>query len=78
VRYIQVLVHCTIGASRAPSAVLSYLVYVKGVPLGDAYNLLMVLRPLVQPNQHFLFELAKFEVSAEPVVTSPLCHCWSS
>jgi hypothetical protein len=64
--FSQVLVHCTIGASRAPSAVLSYLVYVKGVPLGDAYNLLMVLRPLVQPNQHFLFELANFEVSTKP------------
>ena len=54
--------HCTIGASRAPSAVLAYLVYGKGIPLVDAFNLLLTLRPIVMPNQHFLFELAKFEV----------------
>lgn len=59
----QILVHCTIGASRAPSAVMAYLVYAKGIPLVDAYNYLAVLRPLIAPNQHFLFELAKFEVS---------------
>mmetsp|Transcript_80800 Transcript_80800/g.158644 ORF Transcript_80800/g.158644 Transcript_80800/m.158644 type:complete len:428 (+) Transcript_80800:159-1442(+) len=57
----RILVHCTIGASRAPTAVLAYLIYVRGIPLVDAYNYIMVLRPLVMPNQHFLFELAKFE-----------------
>ena len=48
---------------RAPSAVLAYLLYAKGIPLVDAYCLLLALRPLVMPNQHFLFELAKFEVN---------------
>jgi hypothetical protein len=43
--------------------VLAYLVYAKGIPLVDAYNYICVLRPLVAPNQHFLFELAKFEAS---------------
>mmetsp|Transcript_33688 Transcript_33688/g.57797 ORF Transcript_33688/g.57797 Transcript_33688/m.57797 type:complete len:94 (+) Transcript_33688:143-424(+) len=35
--------------------------YAKSIPLVDAYNYLCVLRPLIAPNQHFLFELAKFE-----------------
>lgn len=38
--------------------------YAKSIPLVDAYNYLCVLRPLIAPNQHFLFELAKFEVLA--------------
>ena len=61
--FFQLLVHCTIGASRAPSAVMAYLVYARGVTLADAYNYLLTLRPLIMPNQHFLCELAKFEVS---------------
>jgi protein-tyrosine phosphatase len=55
-------VHCSIGASRAPTAVMAYLVYARGIPLVDAFQYLVVLRPLVIPNQHFLFELAKLEV----------------
>lgn len=67
--------HCTIGASRAPSAVMAYLVYAKGIPLVDAYNYLAVLRPLIAPNQHFLFELAKFEVSSSSTYFFDLPPC---
>ncbi len=60
---VQVLVHCTAGASRAPSIVLAFLVFAKKLPLVDAYNYLTAIRPLVAPNKHFLFQLAMLEVS---------------
>ena len=55
------LVHCTAGASRAPTIVLAYLVYVKKIPLVDAYKYLCAVRPVVMPNKHFLFQLAMLE-----------------
>lgn len=54
--------HCTAGASRAPSAVLAYLISEKGLPLVDAYTFLTSIREVVQPNDHFLFQLAMLEV----------------
>lgn len=57
----RLLVHCTVGASRAPTAVIAYLVIVKRIPLVDAYGLIYALRPLMQPNRHFLYELAMLE-----------------
>lgn len=54
--------HCTAGASRAPSAVLSYLLIAKKLPLLDAYNYITYVRSVVQPNQGFLFQLAMLEV----------------
>lgn len=56
------MVHCSAGASRAPSAVIAFLVLVKKIPLVDAYNLVYTLRPLMQPNRKFLFQLAMLEV----------------
>jgi len=58
----RVLVHCNAGASRAPTAVLAYLVFAKNISLCDAYNYITALRPLVRPNNHFLFQLAMLEV----------------
>ncbi|KAJ1434656.1 protein-tyrosine phosphatase-like protein [Ochromonadaceae sp. CCMP2298] len=60
----RVFVHCTVGSSRAPSAVLAYLVYNKGVPLIDAFRYVRTLRPVTLPNHRFLLELAKLEVGA--------------
>lgn len=54
--------HCAEGASRAPTAVMAYLVSIKGIPLADAYDHISILRPIIVPNQHFLFELAQLEV----------------
>jgi len=57
----RVLVHCTAGASRAPTAVMAYFVYMKGIPLVDAYYWIRMYRPLIMPNQRFLLDLAKLE-----------------
>lgn len=58
----KILVHCNAGASRAPTAVLAYLIFAKNIALCDAYNYITAMRPLVKPNQHFLFQLAMLEV----------------
>jgi predicted protein tyrosine phosphatase len=59
----QILVHCNAGASRAPTAVLAYLLVQKKIPLVDAYNYLQYVRPFTQPNKKFLYQLAMLEVS---------------
>lgn len=58
----QILVHCTAGSSRAPTAVISYLVIAKKIPLVDAYKYVRTLRPLTNPNNKFLLQLALLEV----------------
>jgi protein-tyrosine phosphatase len=58
----RILVHCSSGTSRAPSAVLAYLLLRKKLALVDAYNLLTRLRPAVHPNTSFLYQLAMLEV----------------
>ena len=60
---IQILVHCTAGASRAPSAVMAYLVAARMIPLVDAFEYVRALRPLTSPNNRFLLQLALLEVS---------------
>lgn len=58
----RVYVHCTAGASRAPTAILAFLVYNRRLTLVDAYKYVVALRPVVKPNPHFLFQLAMLEV----------------
>lgn len=59
----RILVHCKSGTSRAPCAVLAYLLKAKGIPLVDAYNYVRAIRPLTDPNQTFLLQLAQYEAS---------------
>ena len=54
--------HCNAGASRAPTAVMAYLLAKKNVTLDDAYNYVARMRPVVYPNKRFLFQLAMLEV----------------
>ena len=60
--------HCNVGASRAPTMVMAYLIDVRKISLLDAYELLHVLRPMINPNTHFLFQLAQLEVSINAFV----------
>ena len=59
----KMFVHCTVGASRAPTMVIAYLVAARGVPLADAFDFLRLIRPQVAINWHFLFQLAQLEVA---------------
>ena len=58
----KIYIHCTVGASRAPMAVMLYFVVVRKISLLDSYTYLQAIRPVVGPNKHFLFQLAEIEV----------------
>lgn len=50
------------GASRAPTMVMAYLIARRKISLLDSYRYIQSLRSVVQPNAHFLFQLAQLEV----------------
>ncbi|KAG7383887.1 hypothetical protein PHYPSEUDO_003244 [Phytophthora pseudosyringae] len=58
----RVLIHCISGASRSPALLIAYLMIDKKMPLLDAYNLVKRKRQVVQPNQAFRLQLAKYEL----------------
>ncbi|KAG7383761.1 hypothetical protein PHYBOEH_009794 [Phytophthora boehmeriae] len=58
----RALVHCISGASRSPALLVAYLMIDKQMPLLDAYNMVRRKRPVVQPNQAFRLQLAKYEL----------------
>jgi predicted protein tyrosine phosphatase len=58
----KIYIHCTVGASRAPMAVMLYFVVVRKISLVDIYHYLQAIRPVVGPNKHFLFQLSEIEV----------------
>ena len=70
VRFIQrveqakgkLYVHCIVGASRAPTMVMAYLIRSKNISLWDAFSFIQARRVLAFPNPHFLFQLAEYEV----------------
>ena len=51
----KILVHCTAGVSRAPSAVIVYLMAKKNFHLVDALNYLQMIRPRVRHNSVSFF-----------------------
>ena len=50
------------GASRAPTMVMAYLIAKRKISLLDSLRYLQALRSVIQPNAHFLFQLAQLEV----------------
>ena len=59
----KIAVHCNSGACRAPAFIIAYLVAKRGIALADAYDYMRARRPVTQLNFHFMFELAKLELS---------------
>lgn len=59
----KVFVHCTAGASRAPTAIMAFLVAKRGITLCDAFNYLQSRRTQVRPNRSFLYALAELELA---------------
>lgn len=43
-------------------AVMLYFVVVRKISLVDIYHYLQVVRPVVGPNRHFMFQLSEIEV----------------
>jgi predicted protein tyrosine phosphatase len=58
----QIYIHCTVGASRAPTMAMAYFIQVRKIALLDIFKYLQAIRTVVQPNHHFLFQLAELEV----------------
>ena len=53
------LIHCYRGISRAPTAILAYLIKYKQMHFDDAYSLLKEKVPRIDPNLGFLMKLRK-------------------
>lgn len=51
-----------VGASRSPALLVAYLMIDKKMSLLDAYNMVRRKRQVVQPNQAFRLQLAKYEL----------------
>mmetsp|Transcript_40402 Transcript_40402/g.41220 ORF Transcript_40402/g.41220 Transcript_40402/m.41220 type:complete len:430 (-) Transcript_40402:59-1348(-) len=58
----RILVHCRAGVSRSVSLTLAYLITEKSLSLSDAYDFVSERRPVINVNDHFLFQLAELEV----------------
>ncbi|RLN93552.1 hypothetical protein BBJ28_00001725 [Nothophytophthora sp. Chile5] len=56
----RALIHCISGLS--PALLIAYLMIDKKMPLLQAYNMVRRKRRLVQPNQAFRLQLAKYEL----------------
>ncbi|KAF1773379.1 Protein-tyrosine phosphatase-like [Phytophthora cactorum] len=66
-------IQCT-GVSRSPALLIAYLMIDKKIPLLEAYNMVKRKRHIVQPNQAFRLQLAKYELmlfGASSVATTP-------
>ncbi|XP_072770614.1 dual specificity protein phosphatase 19 isoform X2 [Nerophis lumbriciformis] len=63
-----VLVHCNTGISRAPAAVIGYLMSCDDRSFDDALSVVAAARPATCPNPGFLNQLRKYQ--AEKTATS--------
>jgi len=57
----RVLVHCNQGVNEGATVVISYLMYQKSCTVEDAHYYVKSLRPIIQPSEHYLQELSKYE-----------------
>lgn len=57
----KILVHCAVGASRSPTAIIAYLIKYKDMSMEDALILVKKKRPLVHPNDGFIQQLKDYE-----------------
>jgi predicted protein tyrosine phosphatase len=72
----QIYIHCTVGASRAPTMAMAYFIQVRKIALLDIFKYLQAIRTVVQPNHHFLFQLAELEVSEHLLLACLLACCY--
>ncbi len=57
----QVLVHCAAGVSRSPTLVIAYIMWSQKKTRKEAYEYVSVKRPIIDPNDNFMDQLAEFE-----------------
>ena len=59
----RVMIHCRAGVSRSVTLCLAYLMQCEGMRLREAYSLVESRRNIIRPNNSFLMQLAKYEVT---------------
>ncbi len=57
----QVLVHCAAGVSRSPTLVIAYIMWSQKKTRKEAYEYVSSKRPIIDPNENFMDQLAMFE-----------------
>ena len=72
----RILVHCTAGVSRAACIVLGYIVQEEEQLLVDAYAILRLMRPIVDPNENFMYHLALLEMNNHEVTSVAFHKAW--
>ncbi len=72
----RLLVHCTAGVSRAATVVLGYVIQEEERLLIDAYNYIRHLRPVIAPNENFLYHLALLEARVHNVTSVAFSKTW--
>eukprot|EP01089_Gocevia_fonbrunei_P010241 TRINITY_DN2284_c0_g1_i1.p1 TRINITY_DN2284_c0_g1~~TRINITY_DN2284_c0_g1_i1.p1 ORF type:complete len:237 (-),score=42.53 TRINITY_DN2284_c0_g1_i1:185-895(-) len=61
----NVVVHCAQGKSRSATLVVAYLMAKKDMTRDEALIFVKKIRPIAEPNDNFLSQLASFESSTE-------------
>lgn len=56
----KIIVHCQMGVSRSPTAVIAYLIKYQGFSWEDALKLVKEKRRYARPNEGFVDQLKKF------------------
>ena len=59
----RVMIHCRAGVSRSVTLCIAYLMQCEGMRLRDAFSLVESRRSIIRPNNSFLMQLAKYEVT---------------
>ncbi|KAG7202072.1 hypothetical protein KM043_004747 [Ampulex compressa] len=62
-RQENILVHCNAGVSRAPTIVIAYLMVIEKLQYEDAYNKVKHVRNCIQPNQGFVEQLKRLQIT---------------
>ncbi len=57
----RVLVHCAAGVSRSPTLVIAYMMWSQKMTRKEAFEYVSSRRPVIQPNDNFMDQLAEFE-----------------
>ena len=73
----KVLVHCHMGISRSATIVISYIMKTQKMGWIDALHFVSKKRPIICPNQGFMYSLMDYEkklrsLQTDPVQTDPL------
>ena len=68
----KVLVHCHMGISRSATIVISYIMKTQKMGWFDALLFVSKKRPIICPNQGFMYSLMDYEIKLRSLQTDPV------